>query len=278
MTGPRQRTMTAFIALALSALPWTAMAEAFDAQYRLNYGGIHIADIRLAVLPGEDGVVRSSLAVETRGLIDRFARYEARYAAIAKDTQPVLYQAEQENGRAELTTSLRYDPVTGVLIDIDNRKRGKPRGVDVEPEERVGALDPLNAFALMRAVAEAGVLQESLTVPVFDGRKRYDVTLQPLGRETIEQNGARVAAQRLRVDFTPVAGYEDEEYQPDEEDAGRWIEAWVATDGSGMPLRLRTRNTTIIGTIEREQDCNGNAARLCELPLPLGLLSLSSAG
>lgn len=258
---PRSRRLAAplaalvvgvFLARAAAAGPLS-----FDARYAVTYGGLPAAEARLRV---EDGAAAHRSVLEFRatglvGLITRFAsRSVAEGVAEGGPPLPADYRAETEKRDSTRSIRVAFDPRSGDVTALDVRKRGRPQESEVPTALRRGVMDPLTAILRLRRAAREG---RAAAANVFDGRRRFDLAIRPLGRGVFDLDGRAVPALRLRVDFRPRAGFNDRERAPTDE--GGWIEALVSADGRAVPLSFTTKGTVFGASVRLVAD--GGAAR-----------------
>lgn len=100
--------------------------------------------------------------------------------------------------------------------------------VPVKKEHLKGALDPLSAvMALTRPVGNSGPCER--TIPVFDGKQRFDLRLSYRRQELIreaKQSGLPGVAIVCAVRYVPIAGYSPSE-----------VEQMAGNDGIEVALR-----------------------------------------
>jgi len=250
------RLLAALLAvwLLVPASGWADRRESFDLRYAMYLGGFHVADARL-VYDADPKAYRSELRVETVGLAEALAQYRGRAwnegrRAGADGLRPRTYGFAQSSRRASRTADVTFDPKTGSPIDAASTKRGRPERIEVPPELWTGAIDPLSAFLrLRRALAQPRDEDAPLSARVFDGRRLYDVELVVLGREQGRVDGREIPALRTELRIDPVAGFDE-----GDDEAFR-LEALLSDDGSLVPLRVRTLDTTITAVFRLDKDC-----------------------
>jgi hypothetical protein len=119
----------------------------------------------------------------------------------------------------------------------------------VAPEAARGTVDNLSAYLrLERQLATKGTC--ALTVPVFDGRHRYDLVFTDGGRQTLQPQGGQnfegvaTACNMQRYDRTVDDSERDE--------GARSGTIWYARliPGSDMMFPVRMKLTTQIGTVD----------------------------
>lgn len=254
MSGLRRSLLAA--ALLAATVPLSGAAPLAPPEvalrYRSDWGGLHTADMVLTAQKAP-GAYDLRLHIRTRGAVgwlfglDLVAESGGRGD---ESLEPLRYQYHALSPENENLVALRFDPDTGLGHRVTARKRTLPDGqwAADRPDEaplaaalRTGVFDPLSAFLAFgeetrRAVA-AG--QTGFAVPVFDGRRRFDLaatigTATPAG--TI----------RLRMTVKPVAGFkkrhldmwQDAAFDV-EVDTRLWLPVRIVGDVAGPLLVIR---------------------------------------
>lgn len=199
MTMPRQtrRLVLACAGLLLASGPLRAADSAppagrvMDLSYEVYLGGMHIfsMDVDMALRPDGYSV---AAAGGTRGMIGWIYKWDVKVAAEgqdqAGDIRPLVYQSALDWQKNPRVTRLAF---TGNgAYDVQRTPPPEPDPDDDNslpsqlPENTV---DPLSlAVVATRALAANG--QCAQTLPVFDGKRRYDLTIKDLGEATIAPN------------------------------------------------------------------------------------------
>jgi hypothetical protein len=103
---------------------------------------------------------------------------------------------------------------------------------------------PMTAFfALSETLAMGERAACEGRVPVFDGKQRYNLRLEPGGREQIRTRAWSGEASVCRAWYEPVSGYDPEDY-PTEAEMRQPLTIWLAPllDGQlQLPVRIYTR-------------------------------------
>jgi hypothetical protein len=162
--------------------------EPVVADYAFYFGGLHVltAQARFATLTdaytveaeGEtQGIL--SFVFEWKGVSRTEGRFEGNRAI------PSVHESRGNNSDEERLQTLRYDE-TGAVIDVVVQPKPDPDEVTPLPENaEVGTIDPLTVIAAVgRAVSQGEGC--SGTFPVFDGKRRYDLTVTDEGMRTLE--------------------------------------------------------------------------------------------
>jgi Protein of unknown function (DUF3108) len=164
----------------------------------------------------------------------------------------VHYKAAYESRRYTRDIEISYDE-SGNPKDIVLLKRGEPQDVAIPRELWSNTVDPLTGILRVRRWMVAPARPDELTVPIFDGRSRYDLELTALPAE-----GA-IARAKMRV--APLASASRSSWlQSWEDEDGRWIETRVSNDPRAVPILLETQNGGTASSIQLAKDCSNTAA------------------
>jgi hypothetical protein len=228
-----------------------------DLTYDVYLGGLHIFtfDVDMALQPDRYRVTAEG---GTQGMIGWLYEWQTRLAAEGLD----------RNGRIE---PQRYD--------VESNWQGNPRTVHLgfaeegryhlqqipppEPDPDIdgelpeslpeGTVDPLSlAVAVSRTLQENGRCDQ--TVPVFDGRRRYDLTLKYIDTATLPPNEYSVyhgPAVRCSFSMKRISGFRKSwrsKRQPDDKSSPPTI--WVAPIRADLPpVPVRYDGAIALGNI-----------------------------
>ncbi len=233
--------------LALAGGP--AHAEAtrhLTVSYDFNAGGLNVGEAKLtATIDGDQYVATSKM--KTAGLAEVF--FKSRYMVLgtgrlgdaAPDAdvralgavRPSRYDSEFEGLDTTKLVTLLYDQsgLPGPVAADPPYGKTQLKYPVSEAEQRA-SVDPMSAWIHMitgaSATADAPCGQ---TVPIFDGRRRYDLDFELVGEEplTVKRGKTRYdgPAFRCRMIYRPVEGFK----QDDEDDGDALpippLEVWV---------------------------------------------------
>ncbi|MGJ3231564.1 MAG: DUF3108 domain-containing protein [Oceanicaulis sp.] len=122
---------------------------------------------------------------------------------------------------------------------------GEPPASDAE---RAGALDPITVMlGLTLAMPGDRGTPCSGTLPVFDGKARYDLRFENRGLDTVRTRAWRGEAVLCEAFLEPVSGYDPGD-RPSEEETARPVSIWLAEAGE-IYIPVRFRAATQIGDI-----------------------------
>jgi hypothetical protein len=154
-------------------------------------------------------------------------------------------------------TKLHFNGKGDVVPEFDPPNTDKNREI-VTKEQRQGALDPITA--LLQMLAHVAVDKScAIPVPVFDGKRRFDIVGRDAGYEITENEDYGVYSGKARLcgaDFKMISGeWKDREHanfwKKTETEAGREpFHIWLASPAKGLPeLPVRLESTSVAGLV-----------------------------
>jgi hypothetical protein len=243
-----------------------------DAPLNLRYG-LYWAGFQIATLTLEHEIqstrYRSQLLIESVGLVEKLVHYRARTLATGRlgdgdSLLPVTYRSEYRSRKKDRRSIVKFDPASGDVLELEITKRGKPDDSKVPEALRKNVIDPLTAFLRIRDHVATAVKGEVFTAQIFDGRRRYDLAAEVVGRDRAWIAGRDQRAVRLALTLEFLAGSNVDDLEEVAADDDRVeAELMLSDDQRLLPLRLSIVNTVIAGRIELLQDCSGEAG--CQL-------------
>lgn len=226
------------IGVALSMAPTCkAIAEsATQISYSVSVTGLSIGTARISI--NTNG---SRYSANFSGRITGIARVFAGGLASASSSGtigrsrlvPARFDAQLTSGRESRSVGMLFGrgSVSGLTVTPPfPEEEGR---TPVTARHRRNVLDPLAAIV---ARAPNGALTASNgcshAVPIFDGRSRYDIALNPVRTEKIEVGGRDIDAVVCSVRFQPVAGVRASARG----NRSRPVNVWLAPIGDGRLL------------------------------------------
>jgi hypothetical protein len=202
-------------------------------------GGITLGKVDMdAKFIGDRYHVVSNL--ETRGVVNAFWQSQIQATSSGRfDThslQPTLYDSFYTGHKANhQEVSLTFED--GSPVRLYANPPYSTRGFDVKPEEMKLTYDPLSAVLFI----SSGVGAEpnnpcNVRAPVYDGRRRYNITLKKVKLENVSlDNGLyRGPALVCAIEYKQIAGFKPRVLHDTNFPA---ITAWVATFKSSVTGR-----------------------------------------
>jgi hypothetical protein len=244
--------------------PGTAYAEnslsaanRITAVYRVDLAGFNLGDFRLTTtFSGDDYEMRGEGRFSIlQGLIYEWRGVTASSGRVTSaGPEPAMY-AMSYSDSAQMAERLRmtFDGRAVTGISISPNKRPAPRTIPVTKEQLEGVLDPMSgAFLSAHSENPNGDLTVcNQTLPVFDGRQRFDLVLTPKRAVTVRRTtptGYGGPAVICGVKFIPIAGYQPDNPAIKLMSQTNEIEVWlVPVRGTFMYVPYRIVLPTLVG-------------------------------
>jgi Protein of unknown function (DUF3108) len=233
-------------------------ATRITATYGVYWAGLRFGDIRL------DITVRSS-DYEMKGdgqssalgeLIYKWSGSTTSTGKLGKSgPQPSRYTLAYSGGNKQGGVRIAFSGGAVSEFSTSPKKRPSPKKIPVTKEQLRGVLDPMTgAFLQARpnlANADLQVCDE--TIPVFDGKLRFDLVLVPKQQKQIEKktpDGYAGPAAVCGVKFVPISGFRPGDrginFMSSHQDQ---IEVWlVQLPNTGLYLPYRISVPTAFGS------------------------------
>lgn len=219
----------------------TQPASQLQVAMTLYAGGITMGKAELnATLRGGDYQVASNL--QTQGVVNAFWQSEIQATASGKladsNLAPVLYDSfntRQSTGKRQ-QVSLTYEGENAPRL-YANPVYPKTE-FEVKPQDAKGTLDPLSAITLIASgVAAKNGNPCAATLPVFDGRRRYNIELTKTREVDIKMDNGLYQGKAVQCEarYRPVAGFRQKLLSGSE--PFPVIRAWVANFPSAVAGR-----------------------------------------
>ena len=230
-----------------------------SADYEFFVGGVSIADVSLGAEVGTE-TYRARSNVSTRGFLDFLLR--GRVASEATGVRGAFGSLEPEDFRTDYslrsgaqTMRIGFDEMTPTEVLYDPPEPLEPYHLRASEDQR-GTLDPLTA-ALMALTPSRGAELCNRTIPVFDGKRRYDIIFIAPDAERFDPHAPppewdRPLTRCLGV-YERIAGFD-----PSDGEGGRYFpfDVWFEDTGKGVYRAVRlagkTRLGYAIGSLKRE--------------------------
>jgi hypothetical protein len=224
--------------------PISVAADRVEADFTIYVGGFLFAQGNLvATIAGPNYRLKTILS--TAGLPRAF--YEAEFKLASEGrledarVRPVVYNSDSWDKSSARKVTLSYNG--DGMPSLKATPPYKPGDLDdVMPYQQVGTQDPVSA-ALVPVVGGGNPCERS--IPVFDGRRRYDLKLSYAGdvKMTPRGLGAPVTAIACNIRYVPVAPIERKKFtEMLRQNDG--MKVWLAPFDGGrvyMPVRFQLR-------------------------------------
>lgn len=188
----------------------------FEGDYVFSWSGIRIGKLHLEMNQDDsDYQIESSL--KTSGIVAMFSDHKSLTQVKGKSRgerfQPRIYRSNYFSGNKDKLIALEYDE-KGKVVEEEISPPKRASRPEVPEELKIGASDSLTAIFSMREQIKAALTkgETEMTVPVFDGKRRFDLHARIIKPSTsLKLNGKNIPAVKLGLRRTPVAGFKEKE-------------------------------------------------------------------
>jgi hypothetical protein len=230
-----------------------ARAEPVKATYEVYFGGFHVLDAEALWQRSPSGY-RISAEAETRGMLGWLNPWkgatESRGRLAGGRAIPVHHENRGTADEGEKLVRLRYDGDGDIAESLVRPEQDWEDRHPLPPDAGEGTLDPLSVVAGLSELLRSGGRCEG-RFAVFDGRKRYDLTVSDAGLQTLEPTDYSIfagPARGCRVDYEMLGGHRVERSKYAATARERIV--WVARPRQGAPLiPVRLKIETAYGTV-----------------------------
>jgi hypothetical protein len=236
--------IAAFLTAALTIKAGAAEAPAsLSLSYDMWEGGLHALSFETRMNRG-DSAYSVKLTARTRGLAWLMHPYslKAQSEGVADQNglRPLHYRSTSEKRGKTRRQEIIYLDDGSLDVRIEPNKSGR-RKARVPEDLTFGTLDPASAlFSIIEAFAREGRCDGS--IPVYDGRRRYDLLVTQTGSRDLKSNGYGVysgPATVCRIAVEQLAGFKKKKHHQ-----GRFpstIDVWLAPLAGGGELSVPVR-------------------------------------
>ena len=206
------------------------------AHYGVYWAGLHFGDVRLLMTArnAEYEMKGDGKFSVMGGLIYHWEGGTMSSGRLGKSgPQPSLYTLSYSGGDKHGNVRISFSEGAVSNVSTLPKKRTNPKNIPVTTEQLRGVLDPMTgAFLRLRPNLSEGDLRLcDETIPVFDGKLRFNIVLEPKQQARVEgktaDNYSHLAAV-CGVKFVPISGFRPDNrairYMSSHSDA---IEAWL---------------------------------------------------
>lgn len=222
-------------------------AEASDPlmlEYEAYFGGFHVASGRTSIALKEEGYTITGKA-RARGLLDWYSGWQGKAVSkgrIGADgaVQPVIHDNGGVWRGSTRRNALVFKPDGSV--DVEQESPPDPNKLTpIPPASIPGTVDPISAILFLAGVIEKGGDCNG-SIPIYDGRRRYDLSVTAGETRVFEKNDYTIfsgEAMACEVEFRKIGGFRKEQskYSRTARDRTVWV-ARPLPDAPPIPVRV----------------------------------------
>lgn len=242
---------------ATGAAPAHAQMQ-FDARYTLSMTGLAIGKLTWQARLGTADYTTSA-----NGRVTGFL------SLLVSGEGNVVVKGQMKDGRPQpasfVSAVVREDERVNVQFALDD-SRVRDLKVDEPPPEadrvpiadahKTGVIDPLSAFLIPGPDDPMARTGCERTLPMFDGRRRYDLTLSFKRTDMIKRDGGKQSMVLVcSIKFTPMSGHRSSSQLIKFLSEGRDIEVWlVPVAGTRILAPVRLSVASLVGNMVLQAD------------------------
>lgn len=220
-------------------------SDVVEIGYKIHLGGFHLMQVSMRSIL-HDGEYVAYSYVETKGLVDAFASAKINIVSTGEVVDgrvtPRTYNSDQQEKKKRQLVGLLFGDNGD--IDIASDPPYDLERFPVSAELKKQTVDPLSA-ALFISLGSAAARGDpcTRTVPVFDGKRRYNLNMTYIGEEDISlgRDNFKGKAAHCRLNYERVAGFKPPKPGKSKTDVPP-IDVWLAPFNNGkiyVPVRMQ---------------------------------------
>jgi hypothetical protein len=256
----RTAALTLIACLALHS--GAAQAEArLTAHFKISMTGVPIGQMSW-IVDINTGTYTTSTNGRSSGALSMLMNGEGRVAArgfIDTDRlRPTFFSSSgtEDGETAGVQMTFENGNVKTLRLDAPRKKDDR---IPVSDADKRGVSDPLSAMLIIAPPRDPSIMDPAhcdRTLPVFDGQRRYDLTLSYKRSDTIKvDTGYAGPALVCAVTLKPIAGYRADSMVVKYVAGRRDMEIWFAPiAGTDVIAPARLVMPTLLGTLEIAAD------------------------
>ena len=240
-------TFVSFILVALTPAVQASNRESLsiEADYSASVLIFQVGRVSLDAELGQQ-TYSAQAHVEAAGLAALFTDFEIDSDVSGHRTpagpQPSRYGHVERTGDKRRVIDVSFeDGQARATATPEFSSWGQPPASDAD---RTGVVDPMTAtLMLSEMVASRGDAPCEGSLPVFDGKQRYNLRLASRGTEDIRSPAWSGEALVCDAFYEPISGYDSEDW-PTPGETRHPLRIWIAPIAEGtafLPVRLHTR-------------------------------------
>jgi hypothetical protein len=229
--------LTGFIAISSQS----AQAKSIDLKYRIFVGGLEAGEVKLQINHERDAYhVKSE--IRSLGLVDALIRFRSNSFSNGRITNnivsPIRHEAHNMWRGDPRSVVMSYNEEGPDMVEVDPSPESDDR-LPVEDEMKLATVDALSAALVTSLSAMATANRCNKSVPIYDGRRRYNVHITGEVDQAVEGPVYSGDAYRCELKIERVAGHSRSPWMPqkDDESGDVWF-ARLAPAWTPIPVRF----------------------------------------
>jgi hypothetical protein len=227
-------SVSAVVAAAMAAaptfardLPWP---KGVDARYRLTFNGFDVGVYNFTSrFSGETySAVGKTKITALFGAFKWIGTFTGSGSIDKAGPHPASYLMRYKTRSKARSVKMGFDGTGVKSIALVPNKPPSPDAIKVKPDNLKHVFDPISATVAISNATSADACNR--TIPVFDGKARFDLRMSFKGREAIKEKHPTGQPRELvvcRVKYIPIAGHKPKDF----------VKPWIDYDHIEIALR-----------------------------------------
>jgi hypothetical protein len=219
----------------------SAQAKVIDLKYRIFVGGLEAGEVKLQINHGES-TYHAKSEIRSLGLVDVLIKFRSKSFSkgrvINNIVSPTLHEAHNMWRGDPRSVVMSYNDSGPDMVDVAPLPKDDDR-LPVKEEMKLATVDALSAALVtsLSAMSEANRCNKS--VPIFDGRRRYNIHVKGEAEQAVEGPVYSGDAYRCKLKIERIAGHSRSPWMPqrDDESGDVWF-ARLAPAWTPIPVRF----------------------------------------
>ncbi|MBS0235408.1 MAG: DUF3108 domain-containing protein [Proteobacteria bacterium] len=201
-----------------------------SAVYRLSFDGFNVGVYRFdAHFAGKSYTAVGKTEISALfGAFKWAGNFSGNGALESAGPRPEAFEMRYKSKKKVTSVKISFNGVGVSSVALVPNKKPSPETIKLKPENLKNVFDPMAATIAMSDANPADACNR--TIPVFDGKARYDLRLSFKGREPIAEKRPSGQPKELvvcRVKYIPIAGHKPKDF----------VDPWI--DYNDIEIALR---------------------------------------
>ncbi|MET0430943.1 MAG: DUF3108 domain-containing protein [Hyphomicrobium sp.] len=210
------------VAVAAATFPLESSRAASDswpnevsAVYKLSFNGFEVGVYNFdAHFAGKSYTAVGKTEISALfGAFKWVGNFSGNGSLAQSGVQPAAFEMNYKTKKKVTSVKLGFSDAAVSSIALLPKKSPSPEAVKLKPENLKNVFDPMAATLAMSDATPADACNR--TIPIFDGKVRYDLRLSFKGREKIAEKHPSGQPKELvvcRVKYIPIAGHKPKDF------------------------------------------------------------------
>jgi hypothetical protein len=219
----------------------TVLAKSIDLKYRVFVGGLETGEVNLQINHDKETYhVKSE--IRSLGLIDALIKFRSSSFSRGRVTNnivsPLQHEAHNMWRGDPRSVVMKYNDKGPDMVEVAPLPEDDDR-LPVKEEMKLATVDALSAALVTSLSAMSEANRCNMSVPIFDGRRRYNIHIKGEEEQAVEGPIYSGDAYRCELKIERIAGHSRSPWMPqrDDESGGVWF-ARLAPTWTPIPVRF----------------------------------------